>query len=106
MLQKSGIALVRDAGTFATFFSYRMRLHGQERPEENRDRLADVSTRRCVEKMYTNAITATILEPAKLPMIMPSDREAIAVALKTCNRMTPESARMVRIKNTLELHRV
>ena len=73
--------------------------------------LADVSTRRCVEKidfgaMYTNAITATILEPARLPLIMNSDQEAIAVALKTCNRMTPKTARIVRIKNTLELHRI
>lgn len=73
--------------------------------------LADVSTRRLLEKLdlgaiYTNAITATILNPAKLPVIMNNDREAIALALKTCNRMTPETARIVRIKNTLELHRV
>lgn len=73
--------------------------------------LADVSTRGCIEKIdlgavYTNAITATILNPAKLPLIMNSDRDALAVALKTCNRITPETARIVRIKNTLELHRV
>ena len=73
--------------------------------------LADITTRRVMEKidlgaMYTNAITATILDPAKLPLIMNSDKEAIAVALKTCNRITPETARIVRIKNTLELHRV
>ena len=28
------------------------------------------------------------------------------MALKTCNRITPETARVVRIKNTLELHRI
>ncbi|MFY0681670.1 MAG: DUF2088 domain-containing protein [Thalassovita sp.] len=72
---------------------------------------ADISTKRCIEsidlgKMYTNAITATILNPAKLPMILNSDRDAITVALKTCNRITPETARIVRIKNTLEVHRV
>ena len=73
--------------------------------------LADISTRNCIEKIdlgavYTNAITATILNPAKLPIIMNSDRDALAVALKTCNRITPETARIVRIKNTLELHRI
>lgn len=72
---------------------------------------ADISTRRCIEsidlgKVYTNAITATILNPAKLPMILNSDHDAICVALKTCNRITPETARIVRIKNTLEVHRV
>ncbi len=73
--------------------------------------LADVSTRRFIEKIdlgaiYTNAITATILDPAKLPLIMNSDKEAIAVALKTCNRITPDTVRIVRIINTLELHRI
>ncbi len=72
---------------------------------------ADISTRRCVESLdlgavYTNAITATILEPAKLPMILNNDEEAICVALKTCNRITPETAKIVRIKNTLEVHNI
>ena len=73
--------------------------------------LADITTRRFVEKIdlgaiYTNAITATILDPAKLPLIMDSDKEAITVALKTCNRITPDSVRIVHIINTLELHRI
>lgn len=73
--------------------------------------MADVTTRQFIEKIdlgmiYTNAITATILGPAKIPLIMNSDREAIAVALKTCNRITPKSVRIARIKNTLELHRI
>ncbi len=72
---------------------------------------ADLSTRQCVEKIdlgavYTNAITATILNPAKLPMVLNSDHDAIVVALKTCNLITPETARIVRIKNTLEIQRV
>lgn len=73
--------------------------------------LADITTRRFVEKInlgaiYTNAITAAILEPAKLSLILNTDQEAIAVALKTCNRITPETVRIVRIVNTLELHRL
>lgn len=72
---------------------------------------ADISTRRCVEgidlgAMYTNAITATILAPAKLPMVLETDRDAIAVALKTCNLVTPRTAKIVRIRNTLEIHRL
>ncbi len=72
---------------------------------------ADLSTRQCVEKIdlgavYTNAITATILNPAKLPMVLNSDHDAMVVALKTCNLTTPETARIVRIKNTLEIHRI
>ncbi len=72
---------------------------------------ADISTRACVEKidlgaMYTNAITATILAPAKLPMVLETDHDAIVVALKTCNLVTPQTARIVRIKNTLEIHRI
>lgn len=72
---------------------------------------ADLTTRKCVEKidlgaMYTNAITATILDPAKLPIILNSDHDAICVALKTCNRITPASAKIVRIQNTLEVEKI
>ncbi|GAB7386625.1 lactate racemase domain-containing protein [Bacillaceae bacterium] len=73
--------------------------------------LADVTTIRCVKQidfsyLYANSITSTVLEPAKIPVVMNNDKEAIVVALKTCNRITPETAKIVRIKNTLELHRI
>jgi hypothetical protein len=73
--------------------------------------IADITMRACVEKidlgaMYTNAITATILEPAKLPIILDTDRDAICVALRTCNLITPRTARIVRIRNTREVHRI
>ncbi len=72
---------------------------------------ADFSTRQCVEKvdigaMYTNAITATTIMPAKLPIIMEGDRKAIAAAIRSCSMVTPDSARIVRIKNTLEVHNI
>lgn len=72
---------------------------------------ADITTRRCVEMLdlgaiYTNAITATILNPAKLPMILNTDHDALVVAAKTCNLATPENIRIVRIKNTLEIHEI
>ncbi len=72
---------------------------------------ADFSTRRCVEKIdlgavYTNAITATIVNPAKLPMVLNSDHDALVVAARTCNLTTPQNIKIVRIKNTLEVHEV
>jgi hypothetical protein len=71
--------------------------------------LADITTRRCAEKIefgktYTNLITAITLGPASLPMVLNSDHEAILVAIKTCNDMKPEDVRLVRIKNTNELN--
>ena len=73
--------------------------------------IADVTTLACVRKidlsaMYTNAITATILAPARLPMILNTDHDAIGIAVRTCNGTTPSTARIVRIRNTLELHRI
>ncbi len=70
--------------------------------------LADVTTLRCVEQIdwgvtYTNCITATVPAPAKMPMALNNDREALAVALRTCARVSPETARIVRIRNTLQL---
>lgn len=72
---------------------------------------ADITTRRCVEQLdlgavYTNAITATILNPAKLPMILNTDHDALVVAMKSCNLVTPQTVKVVRIKNTLEIHRI
>lgn len=73
--------------------------------------MADISTLQCVNKldfnaMYTNAATATILDPAKIPLVMNNDRDALALALRLCNRVTLQTARVVRIKNTLDLHSI
>lgn len=73
--------------------------------------MADITTIPCLNKinfstMYTNAVTATILNPAKIPLAMNNDREALALAIRTCNRITPQTARIVRIKNTMELTRI
>lgn len=73
--------------------------------------MSDITTVNCISKidlgaMYTNAITATILGPAKLPVIMNNDKEAIIIAIKTCNKIEPENAKIVRIKNTLELDEI
>ncbi len=73
--------------------------------------LADVVTERLASKMdrpvtYLNALTSTTPEPVKLPMIMPTDRLAIAAALEMCAGISPGGARLVRIQNTLKLRRI
>jgi hypothetical protein len=70
--------------------------------------LADVITMKLYKKMdiastYANLITATYLDGANIPVIMNTEEEAIRLAVKTLRRIRPENARIVRIKNTLEL---
>jgi hypothetical protein len=73
--------------------------------------VADVVSERLASKMdlpstYLNALTSTTPEPVKLPMVMPTDRLAIAAAIGMCAGVSPEEARVVRIKNTLKLRRM
>jgi hypothetical protein len=70
--------------------------------------LADITTRRLVDKVdhhatYINAITGISLEKAAIPMYVESDREAIEIALGSIGLIPPETSKIVRIKNTLEL---
>ncbi|MDC1311575.1 lactate racemase domain-containing protein [Burkholderiales bacterium] len=69
---------------------------------------ADVITMQLYRDMdvgatYANVITSMNLDGAAIPVIMNSDREAIALAIKTVVRTTPRKCRVVRIKNTLSL---
>jgi hypothetical protein len=69
---------------------------------------ADVITMQLYRDMdvgatYANVATSMNLDGAAIPIIMNSDREAIALAIKTVVRTTPENCRVVRIKNTLSL---
>lgn len=70
--------------------------------------LADVTTLSVVNNLdlnstFANCITATELGGAKIPMFFNNDKEAIAVAVKTCNRVEIKDIKLVRIPNTLEL---
>ena len=56
-----------------------------------------------VASTYANIITSCNLDGAAIPMIMNTDREAIALAVKTVVRVKPEHCRIVRIRNTLHL---
>ncbi|MGI6605355.1 MAG: lactate racemase domain-containing protein [bacterium] len=70
--------------------------------------LADVTTKRFVSKIdiaatYANVIAAGVLERGRTPVSVENDREALRVALSSLTGIAPEAARVVRIKNTLEL---
>ena len=73
--------------------------------------LADVTTRQLVDSInfdytYVNAITAGIMSGAKIPIAMPTDKEAIQLALKTCFRVKHPETRIVWIRNTLALEKI
>ena len=73
--------------------------------------LADVTTKRLVDKIdyqttFVNALTAGHVEGAKTPVFLPNDREAITIALRTCGPIDPRKAKVVRIRNTLNLDRL
>ena len=70
--------------------------------------VADVTTQRVVRKMdwtktYLNIVTAGVLDGAKLPIVADTDRDAIGIGIRGCPGVASETAKMVRIKNTLEL---
>jgi hypothetical protein len=73
--------------------------------------LADLTTQRLVDKidypaMFVNALTGGHAIPAKMPLFLPSDRDAIIAALHICGAINIQHAKVVRIKNTLELDRL
>jgi hypothetical protein len=72
---------------------------------------ADVVTERLASAMdrpstYMNALTSTTPAPVKTPMVMPTDRMALAAALTMCAGVSPTGARIVRVRNTLKLRRM
>ena len=73
--------------------------------------LADFTTSRAVKSLnmrytYVNAVTSIGLQPAKIPIHFDSDRETIRAALATLASTKPETLRVVRIVNTLNLERM
>jgi hypothetical protein len=73
--------------------------------------LADFCSQRLAAKVdplptQINCVTAMTPEKARLPIALPTDREAIATALTTVGPIEPWEARVIRIKNTLEMEEV
>lgn len=70
--------------------------------------LADYTTRRVVEGIdlavtATNAVAAMTPEKGRIPIALGTDKEAVDAAFDTIGSVAPENARVVHIKNTLEL---
>lgn len=73
--------------------------------------LADVTTRRCLnsvdfETTWTNCVTATMLVGGKIPMYQENDKEALKLAIRTCNNIDFSNPRIVRIKDTLSMENI
>jgi len=68
----------------------------------------DFTTRKLFNKIdyastYANALTSTVCQTIKIPMIMDTDQEVIKAAIKTCNCRDITKARVVIIKDTMHL---
>lgn len=73
--------------------------------------LADYTTRSLVDSldldaMATNAIAAMTPEKSRIPIALKTDKSAIDAAFNTIGDVDPENARVVHIKNTLELKEI
>lgn len=70
--------------------------------------MADFTTQRAYKKFdflmtYPNAITSTVTNIVRIPMVLDNDKLAIQAAIKTCNRLDQSRVEMVRVRNTLKL---
>jgi hypothetical protein len=70
--------------------------------------LADVITRSFYESIdfnatYINGITSSFLERIKIPVICPTDRDALETAMRSCHYIPEGAEKIVRIRNTLHL---
>ena len=82
-------------------------LTGETEGNANGIGTADFTTVRAVEQTdlgqtYPNGLTSTVVGPTALPMILPSDRLALAAAVLTCNAVG-RAPRVLRIADTLAL---
>jgi hypothetical protein len=71
--------------------------------------LADFTTRRLVKKMdnqktWVNSITGISPEKGAIPIYFDKDRDALLACFQTIGDVAAADARVVHIKNTLELH--
>lgn len=71
--------------------------------------LADFITERVYRKIdltafYVNTLTGAMVERGKIPMIMPTDEEAIKAAARTSWDVAPGRERIARIRNTLTIY--
>lgn len=72
---------------------------------------ADITVKNLVDKIdfpvtYTNAITAGDVYDVKIPVVMNSEKDAIALGVKMSNFQFPNEAKVVFIKNTLDIEEI
>ncbi len=72
---------------------------------------ADFTTRKLVDKVdfnmtYANGLTSTVVGPTHMPTVLNTDYDAIRAAIKTCNALDVNQARVVRIQDTLQLETI
>lgn len=71
--------------------------------------IADVISQRLyckvdLQKTYINTITSGFLERCFIPVIAPTDEEAVGIAIQTCGRVvSADNLRIAVVKNTLDL---
>ena len=70
--------------------------------------VADVITQKLFNRIdigftYANVITSAYLDGGLIPIVMPTEKDAVRLAIKTLLRVKPQNARIVRIKDTLTL---
>jgi hypothetical protein len=73
--------------------------------------MANICTERVATKLdraqtYINQLTSKTPEGGRLPMVAPSDRAAIQMALASLRRANYDAIRMIRIRNTKDLTRI
>lgn len=70
--------------------------------------MADVTTKKllnksCLQYAYVNALTSLVSTGCKLPMVVKSDREAIAACIRMCVGIDRDNVRLIRIHDTLHI---
>ena len=73
--------------------------------------LCDVITKKLYDKIdfsatYSNAVTSSFLDRAKIPIVANNDKEAFEIALRSCGYLKKGEEKIIRIKNTLHLDEI
>ena len=71
----------------------------------------DISTQRMLndidwDSTWTNIANSTVLYSGRIPMYANSDKEALLIAIRSCNNIDFNKAKIVRIKNTLHMDEI
>lgn len=73
--------------------------------------VADFIPKACADSldllaMYMNAITAAVVDKARIPTVLPTEREVMQALLATCWAADPAQARYCQIRSTLHLDEI